>query len=154
MRWPGRLFLGRAALILPLEAPVTHTLTAAYALTPGRCVIEVTRRPLVRARFRALEGALVPGDSLVLTVDAGSVKTATPWLGPALRGPKYLSTNDILFEAEQDGDTFTGLLTVQGAWYDLTLRSRVVHADDDTVIISAKGRIRRLDVEIAAEFTR
>jgi hypothetical protein len=134
---------------------VTHTLkTVGYALDPGRCVIEVTKRPLVRVRFQATEGELVPGVSLTLTVDPGSLKTAIPWLGPALRGPKYLSTNDILFEATQDGNDFAGRLTVQGAWYDLVLRSRIVYADEDTVIISARGRIRRLAVEIAAEFGR
>jgi polyisoprenoid-binding protein YceI len=140
---------------------MTDTIQAAgYALRPDRCVIEVTRRPLVRARFPAIDGTLVTDGarSMTITVDAGSLKTATPWLGAASRGPKRLSANDhttIRFESQQAGGwIFEGRLTVQGAWYDLVLRSRVVHSDDNTVIISAKGRTGRVRVEIAAEFGR
>ena len=141
---------------------MTHTLQlVAHTLRPDRCVVEVTRRPFGRARLRAVDGALVTDGerSLTIAVEAGSLKSAGPWLGPAIRGPKHPSPEeqDIIRFTSTRADanwTFTGQLTVRGAWYDLTLRARQVYADDSTVVIAAVGRTGRARVEIAAEFGR
>lgn len=156
---------------------MTDTLTRiGYSLRPDRCVIEVTPRllglPLTRARFQALDGELA--DSMSITVDAASLRT--PLLGRALRGHKGLSANrypTIKFEAQRAGDDFTGTVRVRQTDCALTLRTKIITADQDTVIIWGRGRIGRsqprtrrlnlparllgrrgLHVEIAAEFTR
>lgn len=133
-------------------------MTDPVQLLPDRCVIEVTGRPFLRKRFRAVSGTLTTkGErSLTLVADAGSLKTAIPWLGPAARGPRQPTDNaTILFETQRTHDwKFTGRLTVHSAWYDLTLRARVVHADDETVVLAAKGQVGRVRVELAAEFGR
>ncbi|GAB3884702.1 hypothetical protein GCM10029964_046130 [Kibdelosporangium lantanae] len=138
---------------------MTHTLQlAGHSLRPDHCVVEVTRKPLRHIRFQAIEGTLATDGerSLTLTVDGGPLPAAVPCLGPAVRGPKHPSTEDVVrFDSTRvHGWTFTGRLTVRGAWYDLTLRARVVHTDDDTVVLAAVGRTSRVRVEIAAEFTR
>ncbi|MFC0110398.1 hypothetical protein [Kibdelosporangium aridum] len=151
---------------------MTDTLT----LCPHRCVIEVTPRvlglPLTRARLRARDGELT--DSISITVEAASLKT--PLLGRALRGHKGLSTNrypTIAFQAERAGDDFTGTVRVRQTDCVLTLHTKTITIDKDTVIIWGRGRIgrsqprtrrlnlparllgrRKLHVEIAAEFTR
>ena len=138
---------------------MTHTLQlAGLAMRPDRCVVEVTRHPLRHTRFKAVEGMLVTGDerSLTMVVAGGSLPAAVPCLGPALRGPRHPSIEDVVrFESTGARDwTFTGRLTVRGSWYDLTLRARVVHTDDNTVVLAAVGRTGRVRIEIAAEFGR
>jgi polyisoprenoid-binding protein YceI len=146
-----------------------------YTLRTDRCVIEVTARllglPLVRARFGATAGEL-DDTSMVITVDPASLRTATPLLGPLLRGPKGLAAKRfpaIRFEAQRPA--WTGRLKVRQTECDLKLRTRVMALDDAT-IISARGRLgrcqprtrrlnpaarflgrRNLDIEIAVEFT-
>jgi hypothetical protein len=139
---------------------MTHTLQlVGHALRPDRCVVEVTQHPLRRTRFQAIEGMLSADGgerSLTLVVDGGSLPATVPCLGPALRGPKHPSTEDVVRfgSTRARGWTFSGQLTVRGAWYDLTLRARVVHTDDDTVVLAAVGRTGRVRIEIAAEFGR
>jgi hypothetical protein len=131
---------------------------AGYALHSDRCVVEVTRRPFLRARFRAVDGTLtLDGErSLTMAVAAGKLRPVGRWLGPALRGPKHVADGDtITFESISVADwAFTGRLTVHGAWYPLTLHAREVHADPSTVVLAAVGRTGRVRVEIAAEFGR
>lgn len=147
-----------------------------YSLRTDRCVIEVTARllglPLARARFGATAGEL-DEKSMVITVDPASLRTATPLLGPVLRGPKGLAAKrypTIRFEAQRPA--WTGRLKVRQTECELTLRTRVTAADE-AMIVSARGRIgrcqprtrrlnpaakflgrRKLHIEIAAEFTR
>jgi hypothetical protein len=157
---------------------MTHMLTRTIlTLNPDRCVIEVTARllglPLARGRFQAVSGEL-DGGSLEITVDASSLRAAA--LGPALRGRKGLSVKMfpvITFAADRAPAGFAGRVKVRRTECDLTLRTKRITPDDDTVILWGRGRIgrsqprtrrlnlpakllgrRRLDVEVAIEFNR
>lgn len=158
---------------------MTHTLTRTIlTLNPDRCVIEVTARllgmPLARGRFHAVSGELADDRSLEITVDASSLRAAA--LGPALRGRKGLSVKAfpvITFAADRTPAGFAGRLKVRRTECDLTLRTKWITPDDNVVILWGRGRIgrcqprtrrlnlpakllgrRRLDVEIAVEFSR
>jgi polyisoprenoid-binding protein YceI len=158
---------------------MTHTLTRTIlTLNQDRCVIEVTARllgmPLARGRFQAVSGELADDGSLEITIDASSLRAAA--LGPLLRGRKGLSAKAfpvITFAADRAPAGFAGQIKVRRTECDLTLRTKRITPDDDTVILWGRGRIgrsqprtrrlnlpakflgrRRLDVEIAVEFNR
>lgn len=108
--------------------------TGRYRLRTGRCVVElalcVLRRPVVRGRITASGGTLTAGELGTLELD----------LSPAsLRG----------------GVPFTrGVLAAGLGPEPLALRVRIVHATEDTVVLTASGRLpkRFRRVELAAEF--
>lgn len=110
--------------------PVRGLPTGEFQLHPGKCVVElavcVLGRPLVRARIEAGGGRLALN---TLELDL---------LPDSLRVP------------------FAGARLLAGLDEPLTLRARVVHTDDETVVLAVTGPLasRWSRVTLAAEFVR
>jgi polyisoprenoid-binding protein YceI len=161
--------------VLPAKKPLDSLPPqGTYELRPGRCVIEVAvrilGRPLLRGRFRAVRGTLVVGEPGTVRADlsAKSLRANVPLLSGVLTGPRGLSaarhrTVDFTGTVSLAGPLqldIAGVVRVRYVSRPLSLRARVVHVDDGTVVLAAHGVLRRqrfprrLWVEAAAELTR
>jgi hypothetical protein len=145
-----------------VAAPDTHVLRL------DRCVIEVAvrvlGRPVLRGRFRPIRGTLT-GDALRADLSAKSLRTNVILLHNVLTGSRWLwagrhRTLSYTATVVPDGPKHLNLLgtvRVRHAEYDLPLHARVVHSEEDTLVLSARGVLarerfpRRLHVEVAAE---
>jgi hypothetical protein len=138
-----------------------------YELRLDRFALEVAVRPFPHGRFRPVRGTLEAG-VLTVEVSAKSLRTNVPLLHRMLTGSRGLwaarhSTVSFTAPFTPDGAGWfdiAGTLRVRHTAYPLPLRARVVHLDDDTVVLAAHGVLtrarfpRRLRIEAAMELTR
>jgi hypothetical protein len=105
----------------------------------GGCVLECTTFPLLHRRIRPTGGELVIGDETTLSLPDLLTATVTA------AGRRRLS--------------LVGRLDLRDRQHTLRLTARVVHRDDDSLVLAATGAAvapgrRRIRIEAAMEFTR
>ncbi|QUQ62969.1 hypothetical protein [Kutzneria sp. CA-103260] len=111
--------------------------TGTYRL--AGCVLERTPFPLLHRRIPTHGGSLSIGDETTLTLTDLITATVTVERRRRMR--------------------VTGWLDLRGRRHTLRLTARVVHVDDDGLVVAATGTAvasgrRRLRIETAMEFTR
>lgn len=136
----------------------TVTLSPHLALRLESCVIEATFTrfglPVARARFRATEGALSLPTVLDIRVASIPVR-ANPLVrwkwGRRPRGLEFRS--DRIDQVDGKRLRIAGVLENRGTEHALTLDARIVHDDGECVVLTARGAVHGIRVELAGEFT-